>query len=169
MLFDTNSRMPRVTPKGREVLAVCEQFLHLAKELETAAGGLPAVGGLVRVGAADTVALTWLPALMSRLGKQYPQIDVELIVDLSLHLQTRLENREIDIAFLVGPISKPEITTRHLGDVRTLPDAKRVQRTDAKPDGPDPDLHPLTGLPPSPCHESLVRGAWRSPSTCARL
>ena len=117
MLFDTNSRIPRVTPKGREVLAVCEQFLHLAKELETAAGGLPAVGGLVRVGAADTVALTWLPALMSRLGKQYPQIDVELIVDLSLHLQTRLENREIDIAFLVGPISKPEITTRHLGNV----------------------------------------------------
>jgi DNA-binding transcriptional LysR family regulator len=116
-LFDANSRMPRVTTKGREVLAVCEQFLHLAKELETAAGGVPAVGGLVRVGAADTVALTWLPALMSRLSKQYPQIDVELIVDLSLHLQTRLENRDLDIAFLVGPIGNPEITTRHLGNV----------------------------------------------------
>lgn len=116
-LFDARSRLPRLTPKGREVLAVCEQFLHLAKELETAAGGVPVVGGLVRVGAADTVALTWLPALMSRLSKQYPQIDVELIVDLSLHLQTRLESRELDIAFLVGPISNPEITTRHLGNV----------------------------------------------------
>lgn len=116
-LFDANSRMPRVTPKGREVLAVCEQFLHLAQALETAAGGVPAVGGLVRVGAADTVALTWLPRLMSRLSEQYPQIDVELIVDLSLRLQSRLENRELDIAFLVGPISNPEITTRHLGNV----------------------------------------------------
>lgn len=116
-LFDPSSRTPRVTPKGREVLAVCEQFLHLAQTLETAAGGVPAVGGLVRVGAADTVALTWLPTLMSRLGEQYPQIDVELIVDLSVHLQARMENREIDIAFLVGPISNPEITTRHLGNV----------------------------------------------------
>jgi DNA-binding transcriptional LysR family regulator len=64
------------------------------------------------------VALTWLPTLMSRLSEQYPQIDVELIVDLSLHLQSRLENRELDIAFLVGPISNPEIMTRHLGNVK---------------------------------------------------
>ena len=133
-LFDPDSRMPRVTPKGREVLAVCEQFLHLAQALESAAGGVPAVGGLVRVGAADTVALTWLPTLMSRLGEQYPQIDVELIVDLSVHLQTRMENRELDIAFLVGPISNPEITTRHLGNVLNawmcapslLPDGSKI-------------------------------------------
>lgn len=117
-LFDAGVRLPRVTPKGREVLAVCEQFLHLGQALEKAAGGAPSVGGLVRVGAADTVALTWLPMLMSRLGEQYPQIDVELIVDLSRHLQTRLEDRSLDIAFLVGPIGDPEITTRHLGNVR---------------------------------------------------
>lgn len=116
-LFDPGVRLPRVTPKGREVLAVCEQFLHLGQALEKAAGGAQSVGGLVRVGAADTVALTWLPMLMSRLSEQYPQIDVELIVDLSLHLQNRLEDRDLDIAFLVGPIGDPEITTRHLGDV----------------------------------------------------
>lgn len=117
-LFDPAVRLPRVTAKGREVLAVCEQFLQLARALEKSSGGTPSVGGLVRVGAADTVALTWLPMLMSRLGEQYPQIDVELIVDLSLHLQTRLETRELDIAFLVGPIGDPKISTRHLGNVR---------------------------------------------------
>lgn len=117
-LFEPGVRMPRVTAKGREVLAVCEQFLNLTRVLEKSSGGAPSVGGLVRVGAADTVALTWLPMLMSRLGEQYPQIDVELIVDLSLHLQTRLESRELDIAFLVGPIGDPKITTRHLGNVR---------------------------------------------------
>lgn len=117
-LFEPGVRLPRVTAKGREVLAVCEQFLNLARVLEKSAGGAPAVGGLVRLGAADTVALTWLPMLMSRLGAQYPQIDVELIVGLSLHLQTRLEARELDIAFLVGPIGDPKITTRRLGNVR---------------------------------------------------
>lgn len=117
-LFDPAFRQPRVTAKGREVLAVCEQFLNLSRLLEKSSGSAPSVGGLVRVGAADTVALTWLPMLMSRLAEQYPQIDVELIVDLSLHLQARLENRELDIAFLVGPIGDPRITTRRLGDVR---------------------------------------------------
>ncbi|MFO1193581.1 MAG: LysR family transcriptional regulator [Rhodoferax sp.] len=116
-LFDPQARMPRLTPRGREVLAVCEQFLQLAQHLEATAGGVPSVGGLVRVGAADTVALTWLPALMSRLAAQYPQVSVELIVDLSLHLQARLENRELDIAFLVGPVGNPAIVTRPLGEV----------------------------------------------------
>lgn len=116
-LFDARARLPRLTARGRAVLAVCEQFLQLAQTLEAAAGGRPAVGGLVRVGAADTVALTWLPALMSQLAAQYPQIDVELIVDLSVHLQARLEAREIDIAFLVGPVSQPAIMTRPLGQV----------------------------------------------------
>ncbi|MEO7241945.1 MAG: LysR family transcriptional regulator [Variovorax sp.] len=117
-LFESGVRQPRVTTRGREVLVVCEQFLHLGQALEQAAGSVQSVGGLVRVGAADTVALTWLPMLMSRLSEQYPRIDVELIVDLSLHLQARLEARELDIAFLVGPIADPRITTRHLGNVR---------------------------------------------------
>ena len=117
-VFEPGIRLPRVTTRGRAVLAVCEQFLHLSQALEKAAGGAQSVGGLVRVGAADTVALTWLPMLVLRLSEQHPQIDVELIVDLSLHLQTRLEDRDLDIAFLVGPIGDPRITTRHLGSVR---------------------------------------------------
>ncbi len=117
-VFEPGLRQPRVTAQGREVLAVCEQFLQLGQALEQVAGGERSVGGLVRVGAADTVALTWLPLLMSRLGVQYPQVEIELIVDLSLHLQTRLEARELDIAFLVGPIADPRIHTRPLGNVR---------------------------------------------------
>ena len=116
-LFDPAVRLPRVTPKGCELLAVCEQFLHLGQALERVAGTAQAVGGLVRVGAADTVALTWLPELVSRLSEQYPQIDVELFVDLSLNLQARLADRDLDIAFLVGPISDPGIAVRPLGDV----------------------------------------------------
>lgn len=116
-LFDAASRLPRVTPKGREVLSVCEQFLRLSQSLERVAGTPQSIGGLVRVGAADTMALTWIPQLISRLNEDYPQIDVELSVDLSLNLQARLADRDLDIAFLVGPVSDPQVTTRPLGDV----------------------------------------------------
>ena len=117
-IFAADVRCPRLTPKGREVLAVCEQYLHLGQALEETLASGEAVGGLVRVGAADTVALTWLPTLVSRLRAQYPRVEVELIVDLSINLQSRLRERALDIAFLVGPLSDPDITTRHLGDVR---------------------------------------------------
>lgn len=118
LLLDPTVRKPRVTPKGRELLAICEQFLHLEQALERAADAAHTVSGLVRVGAADTVALTWLPTLVSRLSEQYPQLDVELFVDLSLNLQSRLADRDLDIAFLVGPIGDPGIESRPLGDVR---------------------------------------------------
>lgn len=116
-LFDPAMRLPRVTPKGREVIGLCEQFLRLSQSLEKVAGTPQTVGGLVRVGAADTMALTWVPQLVSRLSEEYPQVDVELSVDLSLNLQARLAERDLDIAFLVGPVGSPEMTTRVLGDV----------------------------------------------------
>ena len=89
-IFAADVRCPRLTPKGREVLAVCEQYLHLGQALEETLASGEAVGGLVRVGAADTVALTWLPTLVSRLRAQYPRVEVELIVDLSINLQSHV-------------------------------------------------------------------------------
>jgi len=119
-LFDPAARLPRLTPKGREVLAVCEQFLRLSQSLEKVAGAAESVGGLVRVGAADTIALTFLPELISRLNEKYPQIDLELSVDLSLNLQARLSDRDLDIAFLVGPIGDPQVTSRPLGEAANV-------------------------------------------------
>jgi len=117
-LFVPGMRRPRLTVRGKAVLNISEQFLTLGQSLRRAAGAERTAGGLVRVGAADTVALTWLPMLLSRLEKQYPQIDVELFVDLSINLQARLSARELDVAFLVGPIADPAIVARPLGDVR---------------------------------------------------
>jgi DNA-binding transcriptional LysR family regulator len=117
-LFMPGVRRPRLTARGKAVLGISEQFLSLGQGLRRAAGAEQTLGGLVRVGAADTVALTWLPKLLSHLGEQYPLIDVELFVDLSINLQARLSARELDIAFLVGPISDPSIVTRPLGEVR---------------------------------------------------
>src|SRR5438067_889840 len=82
-LFDPRVRRPRLTARGKAVLGISEQFLSLGQSLRRAAGAEQTAGGLVRVGAADTVALTWLPTLLSRLCDQYPLVDVEMFVDLS--------------------------------------------------------------------------------------
>src|SRR5205823_129596 len=80
-------------------------------------GGPAALTGIVRVGAADTMAMTLLPALLAQVAKRHPDIDVELIVDLSVHLQARLCEGEIDVAFMVGEMGSPGYEARPRGAV----------------------------------------------------
>jgi len=117
-LFEPDIRQRRPTAKGREVLTLCAQVLELSQTLANIAGAAQPMGGLVRVGASDNVALTWLPQLMSELGERYPQIDVDLIVDLSQNLKERLIDRRLDIAFLAGPINELDVSSRPLGYMR---------------------------------------------------
>ena len=117
-LFMTDVRKPRPTAKGREILVLCAQFLELSQKLANVAGSAQPMGGLIRVGASDNVALTWLPKFMADLGESYPQIDVDLNVDLSHSLLARLYDRRLDIAFLSGPISDLELSCRPLGYMR---------------------------------------------------
>ncbi len=116
-LFDRSGRLPRLTPKGRELAAHVERLVALGEEFDRLLGQPDIISGLVRVGAADTVALTWLPMLMAELGDRFPGINVELIVDLSVNLRARLHARDLDIAFLVGGVARQEFETRPLGRV----------------------------------------------------
>jgi DNA-binding transcriptional LysR family regulator len=116
-LFDRGFRRPRLTPKGRELAAQVERIIALGEEFDELLGWRDTIGGLVRVGAADTVALTWLPALMAKLAQSYPGISVDLVVDLSVNLRLRLDNGELDVAFLVGGPSRQAFETWPLGQV----------------------------------------------------
>jgi DNA-binding transcriptional LysR family regulator len=117
-LFDRSGRASILTPRGRDFLEYAERFISLGDELRDRLGLYQAMSGVVRVGAADTVALTWLPRLVSEISRRHPGIDVELVVDLSLNLQEKLRGGEIDIAFLVGALTEPDFETQPLGAVR---------------------------------------------------
>ncbi|MEJ0071570.1 MAG: LysR family transcriptional regulator [Pseudomonadota bacterium] len=116
-LFDRTGRLPKLTAKGQELAAQVERIMALGEAFESLVGPQAAIAGLVRVGAADTVALTWLPLLMAELGSTYPRINVELVVDLSVNLRDRLLHGDLDIAFMVGDISRPGFEMRRLGPV----------------------------------------------------
>lgn len=116
-LFDRGGRLPRLTPKGREFAGQVERIMALGEEFDHLVERRDRISGLVRVGAADTVALSWLPKLMAELGRRYPGISVELIVDLSVNLRMRLHNSDLDIGFLVGALNRPEFEARSLGFV----------------------------------------------------
>lgn len=56
-------------------------------------------------------------SLLAQVAARHPDVDVELIVDLSVHLQTRLRVGKIDVAFMVGDMGSPEYEARPLGEV----------------------------------------------------
>ncbi len=116
-VFHRTRRGSRLTPKGRELLRLVEQLVAIDREWEDRLGATTALTGLVRVGAADTMAMTLLPSLLAQIAARHPDIDVELYVDLSVHLSARLREGEIDIAFMVGDLDSPDYEARPLGEV----------------------------------------------------
>lgn len=119
-LFDRSCRLPSLTPQGRDLLDYAERLISLGDEFRDRLGLYHAMTGLVRVGAADTVALTWLPRLVSEINRRHPGIDIEFFVDLSMNLQEKLRSGDIDIAFLVGAMAEPDFESRPLGAVRNV-------------------------------------------------
>jgi DNA-binding transcriptional LysR family regulator len=113
-LFDRSGRSARLTVRGRELLGYATRMLELSDEIRRRIGNRSAIAGLIRIGVADTIALTWLPELLTELARCFPELGVELEVDLSVNLLNLLREHKIDIAFLVGPVPGPDLTSEVL-------------------------------------------------------
>lgn len=108
-LFDRSGRRATLTRKGRDLLKYAERLIALRTETLTAVANLSSIQGTIALGVVETIAHTWLPRLIERVAQTYPAISLELNVDISVNLRERLVARELDAAFLMGPISRPEI------------------------------------------------------------
>jgi DNA-binding transcriptional LysR family regulator len=117
-LFERRGRAVRLTPAGRDLQAMAEQLVALGEAFAARAAPAGAIAGMMRIGAADTVALTWLPRLVARMSARYPRLAVELSVDLSTNLRARLADGDLDIAFLVGTAPGPEFSEIPFGGIR---------------------------------------------------
>ena len=66
----------------------------------------------LRVGAIETIAQTWLPELVREIKRTQPQVQIDLIVDTTDTLRDQLLARSVDLALLMGPVSKSEVTNK---------------------------------------------------------
>lgn len=117
-LLDRAGRGIRLTPRGREFLDHARRILNLTEETRALFGGERAVTGRIRLGVTETVAVTWLPELVSRINDKYPQVIVELDVDLTAGVWHKLNAGDLEVALLPGPARGPHLVTRTLGFIR---------------------------------------------------
>lgn len=110
--------MRGVTPtsRGRELLVYAEKLLGLRAEMLASLRDATAVRGVVRLGVAETIVHTWLPHFIKAVNDAYPNLSLEIEVDISPSLRSKLMAQEIDVAFLLGPLSAPTVRNRFLCD-----------------------------------------------------
>ncbi len=103
-LFDRDPHGVVLTAKGQELLAYAERMLQVRREMLQAAREEHFMSGTLRIGVAETIVQTWLPSLIERIHAAYPGLVLEIEVDTSQVLRNHLLSRQINLAFLIGPV-----------------------------------------------------------------
>ena len=113
-LIERDRRRVSPTQKGLELLSYAERLLRLRAEMIDAVGDSSTMRGLVRLGVSESIVHTWLPALIERVNAAYPNLELEIEVDISPNLRDRLVAKELNLGLLIGPISDPGLQSRPL-------------------------------------------------------
>ena len=165
-LFERSAYRAEITPLGRDVLTQAEKMLRMADELEkTAKQGNP-MRGLLRLGTNESTAMAGLIELLGELKIHFPDLRVELTVDVGTTLSRKLNARELDLTLLTDPVSAPHVVDEAIGRAELawvasarMPLSKR-ELTPA-----DIALLPIVTMPPPSSLHGVV-AAWFRGANC---
>lgn len=119
-LFYRDSGSVALTPIGHTLLSHAEKVLQASEEFSQQSIRSDQQIGILRLGVTELIAQTWLRAYLLAMRQVFPNIDVELKVDLTVNLREDLVSRALDLCLLNGPISNFNITNVELGSVPYL-------------------------------------------------
>src|ERR1700756_2481070 len=115
-LLNRDHRVVSPTPSGRQLMVYAEKLIGLRAEMMAEVGERSAMRGALRLGVAETVVHTWLSRLIKSVNTAYPNLSLEIEVDITPNLSARLLAQEIELAFVLGPLSGPSVRNRVLCD-----------------------------------------------------
>lgn len=113
-LFDRSGHRVALTAQGQSFLVFAEQMLESRAQALLEMGQASQMDGVLRTGASDTLVVSWLPDFIIQLRETFPKINVGIRVCASPMLRDDLLAQEIDIAFLLGPLSHPSVINHPL-------------------------------------------------------
>lgn len=102
-LFVRESGSVRLTEKGGALLERARKVLWASEEMLEDADRRDLIEERLRLGVTELVACTWLQPFLRLFKASYPNIQVELQVDLSIVVDARLAEGQLDLAFQTGP------------------------------------------------------------------
>lgn len=105
-LLERDAGSVRLTAGGRELLAHARNVLNAAEVMLTSTGIPELRTGTLRLGVTELIVHTWLQDLLKGVRETFPNLRVEMTIDLSVNLTQDLFDRNIDLALQNGPFDR---------------------------------------------------------------
>ena len=116
-LFDRIGRRIKLTEVGRVFLIEAQAVLTRAASAETVLADLTGLKrGSLTLGASQTVANYWLPALMHRYRVRHPGISLRLRIGNTQSVSGWVQEGAVDIGFVEGAIDDPAFIIEPVAD-----------------------------------------------------
>jgi DNA-binding transcriptional LysR family regulator len=108
-LFARHSRGMVLTEAGQRLLPYAEQLLALSIEAKAATRDDGIARGVLTIGSMETTAAIRLPVVLARYHRACPEVKIILRTGPTADLIERVLAREIDSAFVSGPVEHPAL------------------------------------------------------------
>lgn len=110
VLFERHAKELRITPSGRLLLENAKKIIAIHETLEQSMKTMGSKHPL-RIGATMTIGGNIMADIAIGLEKQHPDIDTQVVVHNTNHIEEMLLHNELDIALVEGVICHEEIIT----------------------------------------------------------
>tara|TARA_E500000305_G_C4029841_1_gene244435 strand:- start:11935 stop:12867 length:933 start_codon:yes stop_codon:yes gene_type:complete len=107
-LYVRGSKPVKLTPEGKLVLKYARQIVELESELESDLADAE-VRETLRIGVIELVTLSWGARFIREVQSRYPKTAFEFHGGLLPDLMQKLQDDELDLAFVLGPQSETEL------------------------------------------------------------
>lgn len=119
-LFDRASRRLRLNQMGQRLYEKACRVLEAYEDLEKSMENLEQ-RTVLRIGSSITIANFWLPGIINRFSKHFPDIPVTAAVDSAWRISQRLEANEIDIALIEGASYQEKFDSISFSSYQVIP------------------------------------------------
>jgi DNA-binding transcriptional LysR family regulator len=97
LLFERTTRSVELTSAGETLLGYARTILRLNEDARVRLTGT-SHSGRIRIGANEDLTDNWLPKILGRFGRQYPEVEVELEIGIGPKLFHKVAAEELDLA-----------------------------------------------------------------------
>lgn len=105
-LMERDAGSVRLTQAGVKLVDKARVVLNSLDDFMATADATGLFDGTLRLGVTELIVYSWLGAYLNELRARFPNVQVDLTVDLSSNLTTALFNQSIDLALQSGPFSQ---------------------------------------------------------------
>lgn len=100
-VLERTSRSIYLTDKGKIVFKYAEQYIALNEQLLLEITSDTLTESTIRLGVAETIVHAWLVDFIDMVYQRYPQITIDIIVNITPVLKESLKNGELDMVFML--------------------------------------------------------------------